>query len=118
MRRQALTPIALLLAFASAQPLHAAPADPADPNLPRLKRILAKTPLIDGHNYWPMTLAEVAGGKRWTMDLNQLDPVAYDTDIARLRQGLVGGQFWSVYVSANLPPLEQVKTTLEQIDLV
>ncbi|WP_443969839.1 dipeptidase [Sphingobium sp. CR28] len=118
MRRQALTPIALLLAFASAQSLHAAPADPADPNLPRLKRILAKTPLIDGHNDWPMTLAEVAGGKRWTMDLNRLDPVAYDTDIARLRQGLVGGQFWSVYVSANLPPLEQVKTTLEQIDLV
>jgi membrane dipeptidase len=96
----------------------AAPPDPNDPNLPRLKKILAATPLIDGHNDWPGTIAGRAGEARWTADLTALDPVGYDTDIARLRTGMVGGQFWSVYVSANLPGPEQVKQTLEQIELV
>ena len=38
------------------------------------------------------------------------------TDIARLRAGGVGGQFWSVYVPADDPA--PVTTTLEQIDIV
>ena len=96
----------------------AAPADPADPNLPRLRKLLKHTPLIDGHNDWPGVLAHRAGDARWTMDLRRLDPVAYDTDIERLHLGMVGGQFWSVYVSADLPPTEQVRRTLDQIDLV
>ena len=107
---------AALFAFASAA--SAAPADPNDPLLPRLKRILKATPLIDGHNDWPGALASEGKDARWTMDVTRLDPGKYDTDIERLKQGLVGGQFWSVYVSANLPPLEQIKKTLEQIDLV
>ena len=87
----------------------------------RVTRILKTTPLIDGHNDWPEVLREREGDARWTMDLRQgLDkrPEPYNTDIERLRRGMVGGQFWSVYVSADLPGLEQVKQTLEQIDLV
>ncbi|MFT3968432.1 MAG: membrane dipeptidase, partial [Sphingobium sp.] len=84
----------------------------------RIDRILKATPLIDGHNDWPGALADHAGDARWTVDLNRLDPKDYDTDIERLRAGRVGGQFWSVYVSAALPELEQVRRTLEQIDLV
>jgi membrane dipeptidase len=87
----------------------------------RVARVLKTTPLIDGHNDWAEVLREREGAKRWTMDLRQgLDqaPVPYNTDIARLRKGMVGGQFWSVYVSADLPGLEQIKQTIEQIDLV
>ena len=87
----------------------------------RVAHVLRTTPLIDGHNDWPETLREREGEKRWTIDLAAgLDRVTprYDTDIARLRKGGVGGQFWSVYVDAALPGLEQVKQTLEQIDLV
>lgn len=40
------------------------------------------------------------------------------TDIPRLRAGGVGGQFWSVYVPASLPPVEAAKATFEQIDVV
>ncbi len=86
----------------------------------RVARVLKATPLIDGHNDWPEALRERDGEKRWTMDLRDLgakDP-AYNTDIARLRRGLVGGQFWSVWVSPDLPGKEQVEQTLEQIDLV
>jgi membrane dipeptidase len=87
----------------------------------RVAKVLRTTPLIDGHNDWPETLRDREGEKRWTIDLAAgLDRVTqrYDTDIARLRKGGVGGQFWSVYVDAALPGLEQVKQTLEQIDLV
>jgi len=87
----------------------------------RVAAILKRTPLIDGHNDWAEVLREREGDGRWTLDLTAgLDrrPIAYNTDIARLRRGGVGGQFWSVYVAADLPPLEQVEQTLEQIDLV
>ncbi|MGH6616891.1 dipeptidase [Sphingomonas sp.] len=87
----------------------------------RVARVLKATPIIDGHNDWPETLREREGEGRWTIDLRSgLDrkPQPYNTDIERLRKGMVGGQFWSVYVSANLPGPEQVKETLEQIDFV
>ncbi len=97
-------------------PAAAVPGDDA-----RIAAILARTPLIDGHNDLAEVLRDREGEARWTLDLTRdLDkrPVAYNTDIARLRAGHVGGQFWSVYVSADLPPLQQVEETLEQIDLV
>ena len=87
----------------------------------RVAKVLKSTPLIDGHNDWPEVLREREGQGRWTIDLRAgLDqkPVPYNTDIARLRKGMVGGQFWSVYVSADLPGPEQVKETLEEIELV
>src|SRR4051812_18578384 len=87
----------------------------------RVARVLKATPLIDGHNDWPEVLRNREGDARWTADLRAglgTRPVPYNTDIARLRQGLVGGQFWSVWVPSSLPGPEQVKQTLEQITLV
>jgi membrane dipeptidase len=87
----------------------------------RAAAILKSTPLIDGHNDWAEAMRDREGDGRWTLDLTHglaARPIPYNTDIARLRAGHVGGQFWSVFVSADLPPLEQVKETLEQIDLV
>ncbi|WP_454885202.1 dipeptidase [Sphingomonas oryzagri] len=87
----------------------------------RIARVLKATPLIDGHNDWAEALREREGDGRWSLDLRGgLDkrPEPYNTDIARLRKGMVGGQFWSVYVSADLPGPVQVEQTLDQIDLV
>ena len=87
----------------------------------RVERVLSATPLIDGHNDWAEALREREGDARWTIDLSAgLDakPVPYNTDITRLRKGMVGGQFWSVFVSSGLSGEQQVKETLEQIDLV
>src|SRR5437868_5787099 len=85
------------------------PAAPKPDDYPaRVAAVLKATPLIDGHNDWAEMLRD-AGDARWTMDLthglDQTKP-SYNTDIARLRKGMVGGQFWSVFVSANLPGLE------------
>lgn len=104
----------ILLALCLAAPVAQA-AD--DPHAARIARILKATPLIDGHNDWPEALTEKAKDARWTMDLTRLDPAVYHTDITRLRAGGVGGQFWSVWVSADKPELQQVQNTLEQIDL-
>ena len=82
----------------------------------RVERVLSATPLIDGHNDWAEALREREGDARWTIDLSAgLDakPVPYNTDIARLRKGMVGGQFWSVFVSSGLSGEQQVKETLE-----
>eukprot|EP01035_Chromulina_nebulosa_P030490 gene30490-40513_t len=116
----------LLLAAAafvalSATPVWAKGATPGTDYAARVARVLKDTPLIDGHNDWAETLAGRAGDKRWTIDLRRLPGSGderYNTDIERLRKGGVGGQFWSVYVPADLPPLDQVKATLDQIDLV
>jgi membrane dipeptidase len=86
----------------------------------RVARVLKATPLIDGHNDWAEALREREGDARWTIDLRDLSrrTPGYDTDIARLRRGRVGAQFWSVWVSPDLPGKEQVEQTIEQIDLV
>lgn len=109
-----------ILLLALAPLLLAAAPDPiaARPIAARIARVLAATPLIDGHNDWAETLVDRAGEARWTIDLTSLDPANYDTDIARLHAGHVGGQFWSVYVDAALPGAQQVADTIRQIGLM
>lgn len=83
-------------------------------------RILEEVPLIDGHNDVPIQYRSRAGYKLSEIDFTnttELDDPMH-TDIPRLREGRVGGQFWSVYVSANQPESEAVQQTLEQIDFV
>ena len=86
----------------------------------RARRILARTPLIDGHNDLPWALRQGYGNDPQAVDLRtDLDgSTALHTDIPRLRAGGVGGQFWSVYVPAGLAPVEAAKATFEQIDTV
>src|SRR5690606_22858034 len=43
---------------------------------------------------------------------------AMHTDLPRLRQGKVGAQFWSVYVSADLPGPEAAVAVMQQIDVL
>lgn len=86
----------------------------------RARRILERTPLIDGHNDLPWALRQTYGSDPFRVDLTtNLDAATeLHTDIPRLRAGGVGGQFWSVYVPASLTPVEAAKATFEQIDVV
>ncbi|MBI2260070.1 MAG: membrane dipeptidase [Caulobacterales bacterium] len=84
------------------------------------RRILERTPLIDGHNDLPWALRQQHGNDPHAVDLTTNLDVSTElhTDIPRLRAGGVGGQFWSVYVPASLTPVEAAKATFEQIDTV
>jgi len=86
----------------------------------RARRILERTPLIDGHNDLPWALRQNHGNDPHGVDLTaNLDAsTELHTDIPRLRAGGVGGQFWSVYVPATMTPPDAAVATFEQIDTV
>src|SRR2546427_2765031 len=67
-----------------------------------------ETPLIDGHNDIPWTFREKANRDLSKMDLRQRQPQLH-TDIPRLRQGGVGGQFWSLCVPVTMQGPEAVQ---------
>ncbi len=81
----------------------------------RVRRILSEVPLIDGHNDLPGQIREVktAEGDVGLYDLRQR--TAGDTDLPRLRAGMVGAQFWSVHVNVAHP--RPAMQQLEQIDI-
>ena len=87
----------------------------------RIDRILREGPLIDGHNDLPYQYEERAKDHLAQIDLRQdqskLTPPLH-TDIARLRQGRVGAQFWSVYVPTTLKGADAVRAVIDQIDVV
>src|SRR5688572_8366906 len=86
----------------------------------RFERIVRRTPLIDGHNDLPYAIRGDHAGNLAEVDLNTdtraLTP-PMQTDIARLRAGGMGAQFWSVYVPATLKGLDSTRMAFEQIDL-
>ncbi len=113
--RALLVPLLLLCLPAMAQ------AQSVDPKvMARIDRILKKTPLIDGHNDIAEQLAEnykrsidgIASGT------DQRQPHPLMTDMARLHQGRVGGQFWSVYIDGTITGDAAIRNTIQQIDIV
>src|SRR3954468_9865961 len=86
--------------------------------LDRAKALHAQSLLIDGHNDYPWALREHDPSR----DLDRLDiskpQPSIMTDIARLKAGGVGGQFWSVYTPVELQGQAAVTATMEQIDIV
>ncbi|MDE0879258.1 MAG: dipeptidase [Sphingomonas bacterium] len=86
----------------------------------RIERILARAPVIDGHNDLAWEIRENQGAKVEAVDLTRPTdalPQPLQTDIARLRKGHVGAQFWSVYIPAETPGPRAVEMTLEEIDI-
>lgn len=100
--------------------------DASDRIAARVEAVLAKTPVIDGHNDLPWTLRDRFGDDLSKIDLatdtSRLPPPAGEpammTDIPRLRAGHVGVQFWSVWIPVTTTGPAAVQTTIEQIDLV
>src|SRR3954454_24662434 len=111
------------LLFAAAAMIFAtsASAQSIDPKIQaRIDRILKATPLIDGHNDIAEQLREnhemkveglASGTDQW-----RSHPLM--TDMARLHQGRVGAQFWSVYIPSEITGDAAIRDTIEQIDIV
>jgi membrane dipeptidase len=81
------------------------------------RRLLARHPVVDGHNdlAWTIRNDAKARGDVAAYDLRR--PTRGDTDLARLRAGGVGGQFWSVYIPGDLDGGRFARVQLEQIDI-
>ncbi len=85
--------------------------------LDQAKAILHESPLIDGHNDLPWQYHEKASSDLSKLNIRQRQS-ALHTDIPKLREGGLGGQFWSVYVPATMQGKEAVRATMEEIDIV
>jgi membrane dipeptidase len=90
---------------------------PERDSLARAGALLARHPVVDGHNDLPWALR-----RHVRYDLAKVDLLAgeprFHTDLPRLKAGGVGAQFWSVFVTADLQGDSAVSATLEQIDVV
>lgn len=81
----------------------------------RAMAVLRASPIVDTHNDLPLVIREKANGDVKQYDLSVIRDL--DTDIPRLREGMVGTQFWSVWVPSALSPKDAMRQQLEQIDL-
>lgn len=110
----------LLLAGALAMVPTALQAQSIDPKAQaRIDRILKATPLIDGHNDLPGQLED--NYKRSVEGLasgTDQRKVPLMTDMARLHQGRVGAQFWSVFINSSVHGDAAIRETLQEIDVV
>jgi membrane dipeptidase len=87
-----------------------------DPALERARVILARHPVIDGHNDLAWTLRDKTGGLGDVDAYDLRKPTSGQTDLQRLQAGGLGGQLWSVYVPAS-EGCGHARFQLEQIDL-
>lgn len=121
--------LAVVVTLAIVLPLTVFKSNGNDENKPKLpfkgSDVLDEVPLIDGHNDLPYNL--------YNREKNQLENFNFDsdlkqnpnwqisasyTDLPRLRQGKLSGQFWVAYVGCTRNYKDAVERTLEQIDVI
>jgi membrane dipeptidase len=111
------TPLALALLLSAGLAHAAAPEQTA-------RAALKNSPVVDGHNDVPEQIRARFDNNlsrfdfRDTSKTGDADHMVMHTDLTRLKKGMVGGQFWSVWVPASLPEAEAVREVTEQIDTV
>ena len=88
-----------------------------DNALAMARAVLERAPVFDGHNDlpWIIRIDKAARGDVFAYALNQVHEKA-DTDIPRMREGMVGAQFWAAFQPTGAP--HPARTALEQIDLI
>jgi len=116
MHNKLIPTLVLLLTAAAVFPL--AGARQSDDLMARARALHKQVPLIDGHNDYPWEVrAQTPDRDLAKLDIRGPQPKTM-TDIPRLREGGVGGQFWSVYTPVELAGNGAVTATLEEIDTV
>lgn len=109
----------LFLETASSTPGPVGQSVTADSFLTRARAILKTSPLIDGHNDLPWAI-RIANEKPFDVEAYDLrKPTPGQTDLPRLARGMVGGQFWSVYIPGEEETrnLGYARVQLEQIEI-
>ena len=107
--------LAVLPSLALAQPSQRGAPSAAD--WAKARRVLSTTPLIDSHNDLPWAIREHGKPPR-DVDAYDLTKTAPGmTDLRRMKTGMMGAQFWSVYVPGEYKDSGFARVQLEQIDI-
>jgi len=72
----------------------------------RAREILKTTPVIDGHNDLPYLLRVELQNKIYD-GVNLSEKLLGHTDLGRMQQGHMGGQFWSVWIECEPTPFTE-----------
>ncbi|XP_039284752.1 dipeptidase 1 isoform X3 [Nilaparvata lugens] len=107
-------------------PPHPRHLDSLEQRLDAVAVLLSEVPLIDGHNDLPWNIRKFVHNQlsnlNFSLDLRQVEPWSKSnwshTDLPRLREGLVGAQFWSAYSPCGSQFMDAVQVTMEQIDVI
>ncbi|XP_049478508.1 dipeptidase 3 isoform X1 [Panthera uncia] len=93
------------------------PLTSSTPSLRKRARALMRDfPLVDGHNHLPLLLRQLFQNR--LQDVNLRNFSYGQTSLDKLRDGLVGAQFWSAQAPCQTQDQDAVRLTLEQIDLI
>ena len=84
------------------------------------REILKTVPLFDGHNDTPWQYGNRADYDFALLDFADMSDLEnpLHTDIKRMREGMVGAQWWSIYTSPSTPESESVAHAIKLIDFV
>jgi len=94
---------------------------PTKTSLQKARNMLKSFPLIDGHNDLAWQYRQRAENHLDDIDLREDVNAQWGfshTDIPRIREGLLGGQFWSLYVSCTSQYTDAVRVSLDQADTI
>lgn len=89
----------------------------SDPHMAKARRVLRAVPLIDGHNDLPWAIRNAVDAPRDVDAYDLRKTTTGHTDIARLRKGMLGGQFWSIYIPGDIKDSGFARVQLEQFDI-
>lgn len=81
------------------------------------RRVLRSVPLFDGHNDLPWAVRNAESAPMSVEEYGFRGQTDGHTDLDRLREGMVGAQFWSVYVPFDAVEQGAARVQLEQIDI-
>ncbi|XP_078614764.1 dipeptidase 1-like isoform X1 [Branchiostoma floridae x Branchiostoma japonicum] len=108
--------VAVVIAVAVPLSLHK-----RDTNMDKARKLLSEVPLVDGHNDWPWRMQDVYNNRLGQLNLAQDMRPLYNqshTDIPRLREGMVGAQFWAAYVTCDAQYKDSIRRFLGQVDVI
>ncbi|KAL4613564.1 dipeptidase 1 [Arapaima gigas] len=88
----------------------------ADPYRERALQLMAKTPLIDGHNDLPWQLRSKFNNQLDKVDLITLEGT--HTNINKIKEGRLAVQFWAAFAPCGTQDKDAMRHTLEQIDVI
>ena len=109
--------LTLAISLVALAALNVGAQTPTAAQLAHARELLATSPVVDGHNDLPWVIRE---SKTAPLDVDAYDlrkKTPHQTDIARMRAGHLGGQFWSVYIPGDIKDSGYARVQLEQIDI-